>query len=132
MITGGSRRLGVRLGQTGDRLVGVESTGIGDDPEPGAQEAGCLFACDGPRVAKSHAVSSNPGDGDDEWVMPGDKRLESATSGTQFGRTELAGPNCGTVDQVGDPNATLDEVGPVLVGHLFATVKITIDDAGQA
>ena len=51
--SGDPRRLGVRLGQAGDRLVGVEPAGIGDDPDPGAREQVSLLAAFGLGSAKA-------------------------------------------------------------------------------
>jgi len=64
-------------------------------------------------------------------MMLCDDHIEPRTSRPQFSSGKLSGAGGGAIDQICDADATLDEVGPVLVSHRFASVKITIEDAGE-
>jgi hypothetical protein len=64
--------------------------------------------------------------------MPSDEFLKPDTSRAQLHRREFTGPGSGAIDQIGDADAAVNEVPPVLIGHRLAAIKITIDDAGQA
>src|SRR5215207_3861995 len=54
--SGDLRGFGVREREAGDRLVGVEPTGIGDDPDPGAREQVSLLAASGFGVGEGYTV----------------------------------------------------------------------------
>src|SRR6187200_3307609 len=75
--SGDFRRLRVRLGQAGDRLVSVESTGIGHHPNPGAHQWLGLFAFLGLRGGEGYPVRSDASDGDDYPLMMAEEFLES-------------------------------------------------------
>ena len=129
--TGDPGRLGVRLSQTGDRLVGIQPAWIGHYPDPRASRQLSLLALLGFRSREGQAVRGDAGDRDNRWVMLRNKVFEPRTPCPQLVGCQLAGPGRGTIHQVRDTDATLDQIGTVLLRHRLAAIKITIDDAGQ-
>lgn len=64
--------------------------------------------------------------------MPRDEGLQPGTPRPELGGGEFLSPGGRGIHEVGDSYATRHQVCPVLVGHGFTSVKVTIDDAGQS
>ena len=122
----------VGRGEGVDGLVGVESARVRHDPELGvAQRFGPPAEC---RTGLAERVPKrrDAGDGDHPRPVFGDEATEALSAVAELARRQLGSPGRGPGDEVGDADATPDEVPAVCVAHPDASVDHPVDDAGES
>ena len=63
--------------------------------------------------------------------MLGDELAQPFAAGTQFGGRQLGCLGGRPLHDVGDPDASGDEVGPVVVGHAVGSIDVALDHATE-
>ena len=114
-------------GERVDRLVGVEPARVRHHPQLGAAERLGLPPEHGVAPTERVAVGRHPGDGDDPRAVLGDEPAQALAALAELDRGQLRRPRRRPGDEVGDADAPLDEVAPVVVGHPRPAVDDPID-----
>jgi hypothetical protein len=99
------------LREGGRQVVGVEATGVGEDPSVAAAEAGLLEADAGVFDAGDDAVGADPDEGHDGGAPAFDFGFEAAAPGAKFVVGEFIGAGGGAFDDVGDAKIEVEKEG---------------------
>jgi hypothetical protein len=101
----------VELSEGGGQVVGVEATGVGEDPGVAAAETGFLEADVGVFNAGNDAVRADADEGDNRGTQTFDFGFESPAPGAKFVVGEFIGAGGGAFDEVGDPKFEVQKEG---------------------
>src|SRR4051812_44582915 len=114
----GGAELGKGFAEFGDGVVGVQSAGVGEDPDAGGAGGGVGLLADGcVGIGEGGAVGADAEERDPGGAVFVDLADEARDAGEEFGAGQDVGGRGGAGDEVGDAVAHGEEVFGVIGGE---------------
>ncbi len=111
VCNGPEAKVSEELRESGGQVVGVEATGVGEDPGVAAAEAALLEADADVFDAGDDTVGADADEGDDGGAPTFDFGFEAPAPGAKFVVSEFFGAGGGAFDDVGDAKFEVEKEG---------------------
>ena len=127
---GGSTDLAVPLGERRSRFVSVQTAWVRDRPQFDPLEVVRLASQRRLGSAECGSIRSHAGDGDHTRTVLRDDAPQVLAAGPKLVAREFTGTYGRSIHEVGDPDATSDQVRSIRVREPGGSIDLVLDEAG--